>query len=64
MTILRFSDRSAFYDWLLGLPDDLLTIDGDYIVFQFSGSGSDVDSAIDRLLAEFSSFERNKEGKV
>ena len=67
MLVLDFTDRRSFYHWLLSLPHDILTIDGDYVIFTFasaSSSHSDVDDAIDRLLAEFSSFERSKNGKV
>ena len=63
---MELSDRDAFYQWLLTLSDDFLTFGGDYILFQSSSSFSDndVNQAIDKLLLEFASFERSKEGKL
>jgi len=67
MSLLKFDDRSAFYHWIISLPDDLVVIDGDYIVFSFASADSskvEIDDAIDRLLDEFSSFERSRDGKI
>ncbi len=68
MTLLDFDDLPTFYQWILDRPDNILVIDGDYVKFNFSSntsfSSSDVDDAIDRLLEEFSSLERSKQGKV
>jgi len=48
----------------LSLSDDLLVLDGDYILFN-PKSSDDVSTTIDRrLLKEFEPLEKRKDGKV
>jgi len=52
------------YQWVLKLPEDLLVVDGDYVIFQFGGKEqTELEEAIDRLLIEFTEFEKKHEGK-
>jgi len=55
------SDRAEFINWVFSLSEDLLILDGDYVVFNFSiSSSSSIDDAIDYCLKSLAPLSKAK----